>query len=843
MENASKNRPVAEQIRSTRSVVGAWDEIRKNGENLYPAWDRYFQALGGMTVGELTQRWDEAKRILRDNGVSYNVYADPRGADRPWQLDAIPQVMDESEWQFLSEGIAQRARLLDVLLADIYGEQRTITEGILPAGLVFANPGYLRPMHGVRPRRDQWLHLYACELARDAHGQWVVLVDRTQAPAGAGYVLENRIVISRAFPEAYRAARVRRLAPYFLRMRRTLQALGGRDNPHIVLLTPGPFSETYFEHAYLSRYLGFTLAEGGDLAVRDEKVFLKTLGGLQPVDVILRRMDDDFCDPLELRGDSNLGIPGLVQAVRAGNVAVANSLGTGVAESTALMGYMPDLCRYLLNEELILPSVDSWWCGENFARDHVVANLGSLVAKPAFPSLRAEPVFGDRLGEQGRQIMSERIERDPEAWSAQGLVPMSGTVEWNGTHFRPRSMGLRMFACRSGDGFDVLPGGLVRISNEPGRANIAIQAGGGSKDLWVMTPNPVEEVSLLQSGKKSEVFRRSGIELPSRVADNLFWLGRYAERAEGIARLSRATLGRLSGESAPGESGELGVLISAMREIGMLGPNPPSGRYGVEGAEHEVIASVFLSDKGMGLQQTLSALHQAGFQVRDRISNDTWRILHHLGRDFAPGRRQGSSTVGDVLSLLDTLLLHLSALAGNSKENTTRGFGWRFLDLGRRLERSQFTVDMLSIVQDASNDGHLGLDALLEVFDNSITYRSRYLTDLQFAQAVDLILNDDGNPRSLLFQLQAISRHLDALPRLQENPFPRREQALILSAITELRLLDFPGLARDPEGAERTRLGDLLKRLHGDLPSVSDCLSRAWLSHAETTRQLSRGNS
>ena len=842
MDDSSRTRTVAEQIRTTRPLGGTWDEVRNADETLRPAWERYLQAMGPMTVDELTRRWDEAKRILRDNGVSYNVYADPRGADRPWQLDAIPQVLEEDEWSAISAGIAQRARLLDTLLADIYGPQNMIREGILPAGVVFANPGYLRPVQGVRPPKDQWLHLYACELSRSSTGQWMVLADRTQAPAGAGYVLENRIVLSRAFPSAYRASRVRRLAPHFMHLRRSLQSLSGRDNPHIVLLTPGPFNETYFEHAYLSRYLGFTMAEGGDLTVRDEKVFLKTLGGLQAVDVIMRRMDDDFCDPLELRGDSGLGVPGLLQAVRAGNVVVANALGSGVAEGTALQSYLPTLCRRLLREELLLPSVPSWWCGEEEGLQQVVGDLENLVVKPAFPSLRAEPVFGDRLGEQGRQILSERLARFPELWAGQRLAPMSGTVEWSGNHFRPRTMAIRAFACRSLTGFDVLPGGLVRVSSEPGRATIALQAGGGSKDLWIMSPNPVAEVTLLPSNKRSEVFRRSGIDLPSRVADNLFWMGRYAERAEGIARLSRAALGRISGETNPLDGGELGVLLSAMRDLGMLAANAPSGgRAGMDGAEHEVIASVFLSDKGMGLQQTLSMLHQAGFQVRDRISNDTWRILHHLGRDFAPGRRQGTSTLGDVLSLLDSLLLHLSALAGMAKENTTRGAGWRFLDLGRRLERCQFTVEMLEIVQNGSPEGNLGLDAMLEVFDSAITYRSRYLTDLQFAQAVDLILNDEGNPRSLLFQLHVIGRHLDALPKLQETPFPRKEQAIVLRATTDLRLLDFATLAREPQGIERERLGDYLSRLLQELPMVSDALSRTWLSHAETTRQLARG--
>lgn len=837
---STQDRTVAGMIAQARSLAGVWNELRPEDGDPRQAWLRYFECLGGMKVDELSARWEDARRLLRENGVSYNVYADPRGADRPWQLDAIPQPMLEEEWHFLSKGVEQRARVLEATLADIYGPQRTLLDGILPAALVHANPGFLLPLHGADPKGG-WLHSYACELARDLDGKWTVIADRTQAPAGSGYVLENRIAMSRAFPEVYRAARVRRLANHFARVRRYLQTLGGRDNPHVVLLTPGPFSETYFEHAYISRYLGFTLAEGGDLAVRDEKVFLKTLAGLQQVDVILRRMDDDFCDPLELRGESGIGVPGLVQAVRAGNVVVANAMGSGVVEGAAFLGYIPDLCRSLLGEEPILPSVESIWCGEPGGIERAMEAMEGMVLKPSFPSLRAEPVFGDRLGDQGRQIMSERIGRDPEAWTAQGLVPMSGTVEWSGNHFRSRAMALRLYACRTEAGFDVLPGGLARVSGEPGRANIALRAGGGSKDLWIMCDDAVAETSLLSGGKPLDTFRRSGIDVPSRVADNLFWLGRYQERAEGISRLSRVALARLSGESGPLESGELGLVMAAMRSMGILGADPPSGRYGVEGAEHEVVASVFRSERPMGLQQTLSALHQAGFQVRDRVSNDTWRILHHLGRDFSTSRKGGSSTVGEVLGLLDSLLLHLSALAGMAKENTTRGLGWRFLDLGRRLERCQFTLDLIDVLDSASADGRQGLEAVLEILDSSITYRSRYFAELRFAQSMDLILVDETNPRSLLFQMMAVQRHLDALPRLQDNPFPRKDQALTIQAVTDLRLLDFAAIARDPAGAERERLMALLARMRQDLPVITDCLTRAWLSHAETTRQLARG--
>jgi uncharacterized alpha-E superfamily protein len=682
--------------------------------------------------------------------------------------------------------------------------------------------------------------MYGCELARAPDGSWQVLADRTQAPAGAGYLLENRIVLSRTFPEAYRACKVRRLAPDFMLLRQNLSQLAKRESPRAVLLTPGSFNETYFEHAYLARYLGYTLAEGGDLTVRDERVYLKTLAGLRQVDLILRRMDDDFCDPLELRGDSSLGIPGLVQAVRAGNVVVANTLGSGMAEGSAILPYVADLSRFLLGEEPLLRSVPSWWCGDPSGLAETIRNLGDLVVKPSFPAMRAEPVFGDRLGEQGRQILSDRIRQSPEEWCAQALVPLSSTAEWSGTHPRPRTMALRVFAFRGPDGWSVVPGALVRTSSEPGRASVSMQSTGGTKDLWVLSDQEVAGVTLLREGGKAEGFRRGGIDIPSRVADNLYWLGRYAERAEGIARLSRATLSRLSGESGPADHREVGAMMSLLRQLGLLSVAPPTGRLGVEGAEHELVSSIMLPSRAGGLQQTLHSLHQAGFQVRDRISNDTWRVLNLLGRELSISRRTVSSTVGEIISLLDHILLHLSALSGMSAENTTRGHGWRFLDIGHRLERTEFTVELALAALDGPRTERPALEGILETADVSITYRSRYMSSPELPQVLDLLLADETNPRSLLYQFLSLQEHLDKLPALSDSPHLRRDQRIVLDRLGMLRLLDWPAFAAEPDGDACLQIREFLEATLDDVPRLSEALSGAWLSHSETTSPLRR---
>ena len=571
---------------ATARPPGRRDEAFDVRGEVRPHWHAFLESLGELGLPELTRRWEEAKHLIHENGVTYNVYGDPRGMERPWQLDPIPLVIAPAEARILESGLIQRGRLLEAILRDLYGPQQALTLGLLPPELVFGNPAFLLPCHGASLPGNRYLHLYAANIGRSADGSFWVLGDRTQAPSGAGYALENRIVLSRMLPDGFRDCRVQRLSLFFRTLRDTLRAIAphNRDNPRIVLLTPGPFNETYFEHAYLARYLGYTLVEGGDLTVRDNHVFLKVLGGLQPVDVIFRRLDDDFCDPLELRPDSFLGVPGLVQAVRAGNVAVANALGSGLLETPALLAFLPGLCRYFLGEDLRLPSVPTWWCGEQAALDYVLANLDDLVIKPALSGTRMEPVFGGELSREQRAQLAEKIRARPKDYVGQQRLTLSTAPVLVDNRLQPRHLVLRAYLAAHQDSYTVLPGGLTRVSASPDTMVVSMQRGGGSKDTWVLSPGPVSNFSLLRPAGAPLELTRGGSDLPSRVADNLYWLGRYAERAEGLTRLLRGVLVRLTESSGLTEVPELPALLRAVTLLSECYPglrrrraDPPGG--------------------------------------------------------------------------------------------------------------------------------------------------------------------------------------------------------------------------------------------------------------------------
>jgi uncharacterized circularly permuted ATP-grasp superfamily protein/uncharacterized alpha-E superfamily protein len=819
------------------------DEMLAAPDEPRPHWAAFVRSLAGLGPQEIARRWEQARRLIHDNGVTYNVYGDPQGMDRPWELDALPLLIGTEEWRELEAALAQRALLLNLVLADLYGPQRLLRDDLLPPELVFAHPGFLRPCHGMSVPDDCWLHLYAVDLARSPDGGWWVLADRTQAPSGAGYALENRIVLSRTLPELFRECRVQRLAGFFSTVRDTLRAAAphGRENPRIVLLTPGAYNETYFEHAYLARYLGYTLVEGGDLTVRDRAVFLKTLGGLEPVDVILRRLDDDFCDPLSLRGDSSLGVPGLLQAARAGTVTIANALGTGLIESSALMAFLPSLCRHVLGEELALPSVATWWCGHESALDYVVEHLDGLVIKPAFPASGMEPVFGASLGTAARTALVARLRREPHAFVAQEQVALSTAPVWSGDRVQPRHVVLRSYLVASDRAYQAMPGGLTRVATSRDSLVVSMQRGGGSKDTWALSEGPVSPLSLLRPPDAPIELSRGGAELPSRVADNLFWLGRYVERAEGTARLLRSILARLADESGPGGAPELAVLVTALAEYGRVdaGFAVKETSDGPVVSERALLTFALDETPPLALRATINAAQRLGSIVRDQISLDTWRIVNQLDRTLPRLPASGRLPVGVALDALNRLILSLAAFSGLGVENMTRGQGWRFADMGRRLERAHYVVSLLRspLRRVRATEGPL-LEALLEIMDVGITYRRRYLGTLQVAPVVDLLLVDETSPRSLAFQLAALDGHVAKLPREESLATRSAEARLAMASLTRVRLADVEALcAPDPQGV-RTGLGELLAILARDLPGLSDAITRSYLSHAQPSQQL-----
>ena len=832
---------------------GAYDEMMGPDGVVRPAWHPLVRFLDGVGSAELGRRWEQAQQLIHENGVSFNVYGDALGMERPWRLSPIPLIIGPTEFATLSVGLAQRALLLDRLLADLYGPRRSLTQGWLPAEIVFGHPGFLRPCIDTEPPLGRWLHLYAADLVRPPSGEWQVLTDRTQAPSGAGYALENRIVVSRVLPDAFRDCNVQRLALFFRTMRETLTSLAphNRDNPRIVLLSPGPYNATYFEQAFMAQYLGYQLCDGGDLTVRNGRVFLKTLGGLHGVDVILRRLNDDFCDPLELRGDSTLGIPGLVEAVRGGNVAVANALGSGVLQTSALVPFLPRLARELLGEELKLPSVETWWCGDRASLSHVLDHLDQMVVRPAAPGSFTQPVFGERLSIAEREELRARLRAKPGSFVAQHRVQLSTTPLLEGEEVRPRQLLLRSFLVAREQTYDVMPGGLSLVAGHPDDLEISVQRGAGSKDTWVVTDGPVSTFSMLRPASHPVQLSRGGGDLPSRVADNLFWLGRYSERADTIARLGRTLSLRIDqSDQQVVEQGELGALLRALASITLAPAGGAAALLPKVEAHPEVrlperllLDGLFGTERHGTLRGTVRDIHRVAGIIRDRISMDTWRIVTALDQQMREADRGvGRRMLAVVPARLDRLVMTLAALSGLAMDGMTRGEGWRFLDMGRRLERAIKLVTLLgeTMVEPIlpEREGPL-LEAVLEVADSGITYRRRYLASLQAAPVVDLLLIDETNPRSVAFQLVALGDHLPQLPRESGRAGRSVEDRLVLASLSRLRLADVEAIVVPDSAGRRVGLASLLAELERDLPALSEALSGSYLTHATVSRQFS----
>jgi uncharacterized circularly permuted ATP-grasp superfamily protein/uncharacterized alpha-E superfamily protein len=748
-------------------------------------WKPVIEQLAAWPAERMRERLHSVHSQVRENGVTYNVYADPQGADRPWELDLVPMILPQEEWSAIEAAVVQRATLLNKILVDAYGEQRLIKQGLLPPAVVYGHAGFLRPCRGAKPPADVMLHFYAADIARSPDGRWWVIDDRTQSPSGAGYALENRIIISRTFPQLFRDLKVQHVAQFFATLRDSLALWAPQPegktsgSPFTVLLTPGPHNETYFEHAYLARYLGLALVEGSDLTVREGCVWLKTLSGLKRVHAILRRQDDDYCDPLELRSDSALGIPGIVDAVRRGNVLVANALGSNLLESSTLLGYLPKLCQELLGEPLRMPSVATWWCGEPAALQQVVANVDRLVIKAAFPQLRVEPMFGEDLDERGRKRVISMLRARPNDYVAQELVHLSQAPIWDRGHPRllARSIGLRVFACASPNGYVVMPGGLTRVASAADARVISMQRGGTSKDTWVLASGPVSTFSLLRRSIGPEDLVRAGTNLSSRVVENLFWFGRYCERCDASARLLRIVLGRF-GDNVPGDDDERArpVVLELLRQADILpaGPDPGDNELSL------ALRAAITDDSRPGLASHLKQLRRVASNLRERLSLDNWRTINRLTQGMAQ-RRARSAAFSDLLGELDLAIASFTTLSGYALDNMTRDPGWRFLSIGRRLERLHWLCATLK--QAVAGPSEVDLTWLLRLADSIITYRARYMARPEWLPVLDLLICDEANPRSIAFQLiglNDIAQHLvDLFGEFGDEHFERSLNGLL----------------------------------------------------------------
>lgn len=795
-------------LREYRLENGRFDEFVDPQGNIRPHWKPWFDGLSAWSGDEFERRWAQTSKLIEDNRITYNVYQPKGTTPSPWQLDSIPLILAEDEWKWLEQAIVQRATLINTVLKDIHGEQKLIKGGQIPSSVIYGHPGFLHPCHGAPV--EQPLVIYAADLARSPDGRWWVISDRTQAPSGMGYALENRIVMSRMVPELISQTGTARLGDFFHTVRRSLtqRSPRRREKPVVALLTPGPFNETYFEHAYLARSLGYLLLQGQDLTVRDGEVFLKSFDGLVPIDVLLRRVDDHFCDPLELKYDSFLGIPGLMQAVHQNGVAVANALGSGWAQNPALMAFLPGLCQTLLGEKLKMPSVATWWCGDPSALKNVEERMSQLVLKPLSTQLNENPIFGWELGEVERSQVLKQVRKTPWRYVGQEHVTLSTAPAWRNGRLEASSIALRVYAVAVGDSFAVMPGGLTRVAYEKEHGALSMQRGGGSKDTWVQAvvsqgipPSVTREVQLL----------RGEGALSSRMADNLFWLGRYTQRMEGLVRLVRTVLER----SIDGYAGTVPLLMTIEQSMPQ-----PNGVINLSTLRFEDLRGAIdglMEKSGIigGGVDLVEQIHRLALAAREQFSNDVWRVLSHL-KTPQPGE--------DLISFTHRSILEINSFWGLITNHMVRSHAWHFLEMGHLSESILWQSRLLlNLLQSYTRESSDTLEAVLETTEHSNVYRTRYFESPRLIATLDLLLADETNPHSIVFQLGALEQFFQHLPCEVEQLRPLQEEKCILAAHTALKLVvcdDFNGVAQT------------LNLVIQNIQMFSDALTRRYLDHA-----------
>lgn len=804
-----------------------------NGEpfvdgNLKAEWQFLADYLDRVGVENLQERQLRAKRMRHEDGATYNPFDNSGDSAGCWSLDILPLIMTSEEWQKIETGLIQRAAILEKLIVDVYGPQQLLKDGIIPPELIFANPGFQRNCHGMKPVGNRFLNLFAFDLYRDATGQFRVFRDHGSFPAGLGYILENRIITSRIFSDLYKKVDIIRLAPFFHTIQQGLQknlSFAPGDSA-IVILSPGQESPFYFEYALLSRYLGYPLVESEDLTVRDNNVFQKKLAGLERVEIIIRYLHDEQLDPFSMKSGGTLGVAGLFQAVREGNVTIINGPGSSFIDTPALGTVMPEICRAIMGEELLIPQHSALWCGTAGNKEFVNQNRDRYDLTNGLVSHhinQREPI--DILQKQPYECLA----RETLETTAVPLLTTKGIEAGYALY--------RFFGCATEYGFSILPGALAIASPDQstlasGRADNQM-----SKDLWVISDKPVEPFSLIEGMKTVVDIRRSG-DLPSRTADNFLWLGRYLERAEDTIRLIRAIYQRLISETRPENSPELPFLLNLLHMRGQLPPMYDKNKVlrPVSTLVNQLEETLFRKDFSTSVVNTLIAVQNSARQVRDRLSQDCWKSIKRLDGFIYRGNI-------DTLDLLDQTLYDLNSFSGLAMESITRSLAWRFMDMGRRVERALNHVELIDIgLHRRCSSTSNALEALLEVADSIMTYRSRYRTGFMLAPVLDLLLVDETNPKSLGFQLAQLSEHIEHLPRSTDQKYKTAEEKAVLAMLTSVRLLDLTTTWEQTDEPNLEPVYEFLDNMGEQLVDFTQSITEHYLARIPTTSHFATLN-
>lgn len=831
-----------QELKYKRPAADIPDQVYLDDGTIKPEWNYLLDSLNNLGVKALNDRQEKAKRILRDDGVTYNIYADSQSPSSQWELDLVPAIIGSEAWAKIESGLLERAELFNLLLKDLYGPRNLLKNKIIPPEALFSHGGFLRACQGISIPGEHELILHSVDLIQRKDHSMCVLSDRTQSPSGAGYVLENRTVMSRVFPSLFRDSHVHRLASFFQRLRQKLISLSPSDKARVVVLTPGAHNETYFEHSYLSNYLGFPLVQSGDLVVRNGFVWMKSLEGLDRVDVILRRIDDVFCDPVELRSDSHLGIPGLLDVIRSGRVVMANPLGSGVLENPVFLKYLPDISKALLGRTPRLDSVNTYWCGDEQDLKFITANIKNLIIKPSYRGTNIKSVWGGDLTEVEISNLLLRINSKPNQFVAQERIDKAHIPTLSNGTLESRPAILRTFAVASDSSYIVMPGGLTRVGLEAGRQLISMQAGCPSKDTWVTATEPERMAEESPSETGHAELEALLVSLPSRVVENLFWLGRYAERAEASLRMLRTVFMLINGEQAISMASKR-ILLRSITEV--TGTHPGFLNASDEllaNPEAELLLIIKDGNRPGSIKSTLNSLLYCADESKELLSSDTIRVINDI-RDaldnLETSLSSGLSSAPE--EALDPLVIPLIALSGLMQESMVRGVGWHFMDMGRRVERAiqiMKTINTLITPMAEKSDHETLLHAMLRSMEVLITYRRHSRNRAGLELGLELVMLDSSNPRSLIFQFEQLQNHFSSLRKGNTNLRELvEEDRVLLEAVTSLKLSRIIQLVETSEGS-RKNLSTLLMQLNKLLSEFSNIVSDKYFDHRIDPQQL-----
>lgn len=819
-------------------LESSFDEMFDKEHNVKEHWKDLAQNLEKAGLDKLEQKQTEIDWRLEDNGVTFNVYNDPEGNNRRWNLDPIPFIINETEWEEITLGLKQRAKLLNLIFKDLYTEQKLLKEGIIPPEIVYAHKSFVTEVFNFENKDYYNMKFYAADISRGPDGKFWVVSDKTQSPSGLGYTIENRLTMNSVLADLYPDIKFRKISNFIEGYKKVLLSTASKkaENPLLVLMTPGPLNETYFEHCYLSSYLNLTLVQGEDLLTKNNHLWLKTIGGLKKVDAMLRRVDSTFCDPLELRSDSHLGVAGLVNTLRNDNLTMVNPIGIGILENAGLNPFMENICKYFLNEELILPQIATWWCGQKKELDFVIKNLENLIVKRIDKTRITQVYFGNKLNEEEKKELIKKMKKSPSYYVGQEKIDFSTVPSFTNNKIEPRNALIRAFSYQKGDSYEVMPSGLVRVSKQKDSLVVSNQSGGTSKDLWILTN---KEEKILSSKVDQSSFLDNKFEnVSTKRAENLFWLGRYLNRAIITTRMLRFNLKAILNENRYEDrtlsNKVTDILNNCLTHLTMTYPGFLDEEKKIK-ALTEINSIIQNGNRVGSLTFTLSMLTNVNANIKNLLPMDAWRVYDKLYKRWHSFNRRKIISNRENLGELDSLLIYLIAYKQLIEESISFEQGILLYDIGSKIETAMLLISKMRSLLTTKYEKQLEygvLDSMLNSYESYNAYRAQFKSSPRIDNVVEFLLLNPKYSKSLIFIINELLESLKQLPDHSSTFYLDNIEEPIFKAYSMLKLTNAKKLlACKEEDFIYTDLDQLLSQITDLLSNSSEELTKTYFAH------------